>query len=475
MTFVVLCPFVHRPSFEKMIATLDPALAEQAIVIDNTRENLGAAGSRNVGARILLDAGADWLVDISPVTRFGPSAGRDFIAALDEHPDAWVVQSAAPVNWHLIAWHRRLFETVGEFDENFWPIYCLAPETPVLTADLRWVALDDLDVGSRIVGVQESAVGVGASRKYEAAEVTSKSRRFAECVRLTFEDGREVVCTPEHGWLTKLPLPSTAPYKWRITRQLQVGSRIMCPLDVWPTASSYESGWLAGIYDGEGHLHISDRLRGVTFCQKEGAVLDRAKGILASMGIPFTWRYKDETGVVTIEVNRRRHAMRLLGELRPVRLLQERAWNGTHVRSRIDRHELAIESIEPIGVREVVTIETTSRTFIANGLVSHNCEDGDMARRIHLAQGEGAAGSWVNVDVDAWVTMYGHSQKLAGLVVDQTRLWDHYAQKWGGPWGDEAWTRPFDGDDLAFWPVPPDPRSIIGGIPGHGLSTGGRT
>lgn len=122
MSALVLCPYVHRQSFEEMFETMHPSLSGGALCLDNTETNRGAAGSRNVGARRILDQGIDWLVDVSPVTRFGPHAGLDFVAQL-AGSDAWVVQSSAPVNWHLIAWSRRLFERVGLFDENFWPIY----------------------------------------------------------------------------------------------------------------------------------------------------------------------------------------------------------------------------------------------------------------------------------------------------------------------------------------------------------------
>lgn len=125
MSYLVICPFVHRPSFDRMIATLHPSLSSNALIIDNTppNRNLGAAGSRNVGARRILDEGIDWLVDISPVTRFGIPGGMDFIGEVEAAEDAWVVQSASPVNWHAMAWSRRMFERVGLFDENHWPIY----------------------------------------------------------------------------------------------------------------------------------------------------------------------------------------------------------------------------------------------------------------------------------------------------------------------------------------------------------------
>ena len=103
--------------------TLHPSLQADALVLDNTVRNRGAAGSRNVGARMLSEYGYDWLIDISPVTRFGPSGGLDFVAQVEAEQDSWIVQASTPVNWHLCGWSRRLFERVGLFDENMHPVY----------------------------------------------------------------------------------------------------------------------------------------------------------------------------------------------------------------------------------------------------------------------------------------------------------------------------------------------------------------
>lgn len=214
MTFLVACPFVHAPSFEIMWGQLHPELRERAIPIDNTELNLGAAGSRNLAQRVAAERGVDWVVEVSPVVRFGPPGGLDFVRALEDHADAWVVQSWAPLNWHLIAWSTGLPKRVGLWDENFWPVYG---------------------------------------------------------------------------------------------------------------------------------------------------------------------------------------------------------------------------------------------------------EDGDMSRRIHLAAAEdGHAAAWACVPVDAWITMHGHSVRLANVQVDYPTIWSYYEAKWGGRSGEERFTRPFDAPDipLSWWPSSPDPRAI---------------
>lgn len=82
--------------------------------------NLGVAPSWNIGVRAVIAEQLDWLVIASTSFRFGPSGGRTFIDALDgcDLPGAQSIYG-----WHFIAIARPTFETVGEFDEGFWPAY----------------------------------------------------------------------------------------------------------------------------------------------------------------------------------------------------------------------------------------------------------------------------------------------------------------------------------------------------------------
>lgn len=123
MTAVIVLPSIHPPYTEACLDGLAPDVAALTVVVDNTVENRGVAGSWNIGARRVLDEGLDWLVSLSAATRFGPCGGRDFIDLLDRYSSSWVVESSVPVGWHLIGWSRELLERVGLFDENHWPAY----------------------------------------------------------------------------------------------------------------------------------------------------------------------------------------------------------------------------------------------------------------------------------------------------------------------------------------------------------------
>lgn len=125
---VILMPYTDQVYAEQCLATMHKVVRHNTVPIDNAHgENRGAAASYNIGARLVTNpkTAHRWLVTLSPSTRFGPSGGLDMFSYLESaaSDEAWVVEAEMPVGWHFIAWHRRVFETIGYWDENFWPVY----------------------------------------------------------------------------------------------------------------------------------------------------------------------------------------------------------------------------------------------------------------------------------------------------------------------------------------------------------------
>lgn len=111
------------PYLKECQESMHPDLLKNMLVVDNTEDNKGAATSYNIGAKRVLEEKLDWLITLSPSTRFGPKGGTDFVNFLERFKSYWVVESALPVGWHFIAWNRKMFERIGLWDENFWPVY----------------------------------------------------------------------------------------------------------------------------------------------------------------------------------------------------------------------------------------------------------------------------------------------------------------------------------------------------------------
>lgn len=138
MKYVAVVPYTYKQYFDEFMATCHIPREDMLCIDNTTREkNIGCMASHNRGVDFMKERGADWLIIISPAIRFGDSGGLDFVKVLEEHPDYHVIHGASAnviggkqsdpngggVNkvfgWHLMAIHRTVFETIGNYDENF--------------------------------------------------------------------------------------------------------------------------------------------------------------------------------------------------------------------------------------------------------------------------------------------------------------------------------------------------------------------
>lgn len=148
-------------------------------------------------------------------------------------------------------------------------------------------------------------------------------------------------------------------------------------LPAWEEDRSYDGGWLAGIYDGEGSMvhNASREHRGWTnsgslvVAQNEGPVLDRIKEALDSRG----YRYRATRGAKTIVhielLGGFPEQARLLGSLRPLRLLPKLRHENRYMRAVRERRVVVVRDV---GERTVMLLETTQHTYMSEGMASHN-------------------------------------------------------------------------------------------------------
>src|ERR1700758_2399570 len=143
---LTVIPVIATDTTDKCIASIlmDNSAAEirreDILIVDNTRHglanrypgirtyrdpnghNLGVARAWNVGAREVVDRGLDYLILMSASMMFGPIKETTWMRQMRTFWGADVIESDGH-SWHLIALHRRCFEQVGYFDENFYPAY----------------------------------------------------------------------------------------------------------------------------------------------------------------------------------------------------------------------------------------------------------------------------------------------------------------------------------------------------------------
>lgn len=255
---------------------------------------------------------------------------------------------------------------------------CLTPEHEVLTADLRYVPLGDVQEGDKLVAFDEDAAGsAGRSRRYKTGTVLRTRRSVREVMRVELDNGSVFHATPDHRWLVRTTGGTL--YTWRTTAQLRVGTIIPRPLDHWSTLNDRRAGYLAGMYDGEGSLYARATQNGqyrvcqLSLSQRPGVVLDQCRQYLRELGLGSTSDVNSR-GVATLRLNGgQANIGRLLGSIRPRRLLAKfRPDMLGSVRTTPNQRPRVV-SVEPVGKREVVEIDIDAKTMVVEGYLHHNC------------------------------------------------------------------------------------------------------
>lgn len=296
------------------------------------------------------------------------------------YPMSPLAEDVDPVD---IAHALSLICRYGGHAKNF---YCPTPEQRVLTADLRWVPAGDLNVGDELLGFDEVPHELGQAgkrrRRFRHATVLTAQPAKRRVVRLVMADGSTVRSSAEHPWLvaTKQSRNQTWATAADLASALAAGRRRYMHrfASPWTADSSWEAGWLAGIFDGEGHISFQGRT-GVQFgvSQNPGLVLKAIEAEFARLGVAYYMGPTGNGSVMTVQVaGGWRELMRMLGTVRPVRLL-DKFVNGLRSGA-LDKQMNGVGAPQEIvaaydeGEDWVAGLETSSRTYLCEGYGAHN-------------------------------------------------------------------------------------------------------
>lgn len=264
--------------------------------------------------------------------------------------------------------------------------YCLSPETRVLTSDLRWVRLDSVQIGDKLIAFDEKPGTQndtpGRTRQWRCATVEKADRLSLPSYKIYFEDGTEIIASADHRWLTH----TENEYKWRATKDLVTThhrkdrpTKIAKLLDVWEENKSWDAGYLAGAYDGEGSISQTQRAECSGKCvrlgysQKQNEMLDQTAKSLTACGFKFSINQKVKEGIFTYYLQGGRPEMlRFMGQIRPRRILEN--FKPDMLGSMYQKYAVAVDRIEDVGNQPVIGLKTSTGTFVAEGFASHNSE-----------------------------------------------------------------------------------------------------
>lgn len=252
---------------------------------------------------------------------------------------------------------------------------CVAPETRLLTADLRWVRADSLEEGDKLVGFDEEPRKKADHRRMWKASVVSTEIIQKPRIKLTLSNGGMIVVSDNHQFICR-KYPSTQVKVWRKARNIKPGC-VIChatpnPDKINGVATDFDRGRLSGFLDGEGSAHKvnSHGSWNLSWAQKPHAAHEDIKRIASEIGFEFR-EHDDNISVCKQVVARGAYGgLHALIATRPVRLISKESWvNGPLPRP---ADNVVVVSVEPLGVGPVVALETDTHTYIAEGLLSHN-------------------------------------------------------------------------------------------------------
>ena len=257
--------------------------------------------------------------------------------------------------------------------------FCFYPKTKVLKADLSWVEIDSLRVGDKIVATDEKVLGgSGSSRKMTTAVIQNKWNVNEEALKLTMSDGRVLILTLEHRMLCRAR--GAAHTQWRKARDIKLDDEIRFITKVWKNNPNYEDGWISRIIDREGCLRTKKNA-GVelNISQVDGFVWDRIVKYFGDNN--YLYRIEVDKRVAgsssklgtkpvnKLVVSRMDEIFRLLGTVRPSRFCKKFWWEG----KKFPRNGWSkVVKIELLPKQRMIDLQTSAKTYIANGFVSHN-------------------------------------------------------------------------------------------------------
>lgn len=275
----------------------------------------------------------------------------------------------------------KLCRFTGQPD-NF---YCPTLDQRILTSNLEWKFAGDLKLGDSLVGFDEYPTNDGNKinrRKLRPTNITFLTNVKRNILRLEFSDGSTVKCSEEHPWLISTKTSNNQIWKTSIDikNDIALGRKryINRYIDTWGYNPNRNAGWLAGLYDGEGHLSFTNR-RGTILAvsQNKGLVFDEIEKVLKEYNIDYSvQRTGNQNTFSFVNKGGWPKILQFLGEFRSIRLLNK--FHASFLDGNFEKYltsmsgPLEIVKVYDEGEEWVAGIETNTHTYFCEGFGAHN-------------------------------------------------------------------------------------------------------
>ena len=303
---------------------------------------------------------------------------------------------------------------------------CVTPETPVLMYDYSWKKAGDVQAGDELLAFDENSTGYRRYRK-SVVEVTGPVTR--PCLVIETRTGQPITVSTDHKFLVRRDASDSvilgkfegdgkscpncgatfeqpavgrkrtycsdfcqgafnrkrrksvvsykASWEWVDAKDLKIGDKIGYFGDVSEYSNTREAGYVAGIFDGEGHFAINGAGNSVTlaFSQRSTAVFEDTLTYLDAFDFKYNIHSnnRDDCNEIRIAGGRREIA-RFMNVFDPVRLRPKSIgmFDGATVKVGDSVDTVTVSDIYDAGTQTVSKIQTSTRTLITAGYLSHN-------------------------------------------------------------------------------------------------------
>jgi hypothetical protein len=254
---------------------------------------------------------------------------------------------------------------------------CVSLDTPILMKDLKYVPAGLVRAGDEIIGFEDTL----NDPRLLSGKITTAIPIKKTCIDVMTSEGL-ITVSEDHPFLVRQKTNNNGKI-WVLANELKKDMSIIS-CGRWNAEASWESGYIAGQFDGEGSLVRSGNAgRVLSYYQKTGPELSLVAQLLKERGFSFSIdirKRREDWAMVGALVFRASginkgiaQILRFLGTFRPQRLLamSEKIWVNAPLNGIGDATVISISKSRKY---IVMGIGTDCHTYIANGLFSHNSQ-----------------------------------------------------------------------------------------------------
>lgn len=257
----------------------------------------------------------------------------------------------------------------------------MGKNTNILCSNLTYKKAVDIKIGDKLFAFDENLIN--KRRYYKFSKVINTRLVIKSTYEIILKNGDKLICSENHKWLSRYAFPKKREERTGIIRWIEAkkllnnyNNRRRRGIEIIKLApnkkkiiNDYDTGYISAAFDGEGCLS-SNKPR-LVFSQKQNSMFENVKNILLKRKINFA--IHDYPNIKQIDIHDGLYGViGFLMRFKPKRLMD--IWNNYNF-SNNSLYNLKGEEVidvNYIGKKELVIIETNTRTYIANGYASHS-------------------------------------------------------------------------------------------------------